>query len=102
MDFLGLKELKIISQALELIEKRRDEKINLDTLPLDDPATYDLFSNGQTIGIFQFSKPKMREYLSKLKPKNINDLSAMNALYRPGPMDLIPDFIDRKYGNKEV
>jgi DNA polymerase-3 subunit alpha len=102
MDFLGLKELKIISQALELIEKRHGVKINLDNLPLDDAETYELFSNGQTIGIFQFSRQKMREYLSKLKPKNINDLAAMNALYRPGPMDLIPEFIDRKHGRKEI
>jgi DNA polymerase-3 subunit alpha len=77
-------------------------KIELDHLPLDDEQTYELFSNGHTIGIFQFSKPKMREYLSRLKPKNISDLAAMNALYRPGPMDLIPDFIDRKYGKKEI
>jgi DNA polymerase-3 subunit alpha len=102
MDFLGLKELKIISQTLELVEKRRGLKIDLDTLPLDDAETYELFSNGNTIGIFQFSRGKMREYLSKLKPKNINDLAAMNALYRPGPMDLIPDFIERKYGRKTI
>ena len=77
-------------------------KINIDEIPLDDPKTYETFSNGLTIGVFQFSKPKMREYLTKLKPKNINDLAAMNALYRPGPMDLIPDFIDRKHGKKDV
>jgi DNA polymerase-3 subunit alpha len=102
MDFLGLTELKIISQTLELIEKRLGLKIGLDTLPLDDAETYELFSSGHTIGIFQFSRGKMREYLSKLKPKNINDLAAMNALYRPGPMDLIPDFIERKYGRKTI
>jgi len=102
MDFLGLKELKIISQTLELVEQRRGKKIDLDTLPLDDPATYELFSNGQTAGIFQFSRTKMSEYLCKLKPKNINDLAAMNALYRPGPMELIPDFIERKYGRKTI
>lgn len=102
MDFLGLKELKILQQAVDLIEERHKIKIDLDTLPLDDAKTYELFSNGHTIGIFQFSKPKMREYLAKLKPKNINDLAAMNALYRPGPMDLIPEFIDRKHGRKDV
>ncbi|MGH2574436.1 MAG: DNA polymerase III subunit alpha [Ignavibacteria bacterium] len=102
MDFLGLKELKILSQTIELIEKRKGITIDLDTLPLDDEKTYQLFSNGLTIGIFQFSKPKMREYLSKLKPKDINDLAAMNALYRPGPMDLIPEFIDKKLGRKEI
>ncbi len=102
MDFLGLKELKILQHAIDLIEKRHGLKINLDTLALDDVKTFELFSSGNTIGIFQFSKPKMRECLSKLKPKNINDLAAMNALYRPGPMDLIPDFIDRKSGKKEA
>ncbi|HJY63749.1 MAG TPA: DNA polymerase III subunit alpha [Ignavibacteria bacterium] len=102
MDFLGLKELKIIQRAVDLIEQKRGIKINVDEIPLDDEKTYELFSNGLTIGVFQFSKPKMREYLTKLKPKNINDLAAMNALYRPGPMDLIPEFIDRKSGKKEI
>lgn len=102
MDFLGLKELKILHQAIDIIVNRHGIKIDLDNLPLDDLKTYELFSNGLTIGIFQFSRPKMREYLAKLKPKDINDLAAMNALYRPGPMDLIPDFIDRKSGKKEI
>ena len=102
MDFLGLKELKILGQTIDEIEKRKGIKIDLDTIPLDDIKTYELFSNGHTIGVFQFSRGKMREYLAKLKPKNINDLAAMNALYRPGPMDLIPDFIDNKAGKKEV
>ncbi len=102
MDFLGLKELKIIGQAIDLIEKRHGVKIDLDNLPLDDAETYELFANGYTVGIFQFSKPKMREYLSKLKPKDMNDLSAMNALYRPGPMDQIPYFIECKHGRKKV
>ncbi len=102
MDFLGLKELKILQQAVDLIKVKQNVDIDLDRLPLDDAKTYELFANGHTIGIFQFSKPKMREYLSKLKPKNINDLAAMNALYRPGPMDLIPEFIERKHGKKEV
>src|SRR5205085_9566273 len=102
MDFLGLKELKILGQTIDLIEKRKGIKIDLDSLPLDEIKTFELFSNGNTIGVFQFSRPKMREYLAKMKPKNINDLAAMNALYRPGPMDLIPDFIDKKAGKKEV
>jgi DNA polymerase-3 subunit alpha len=115
MDFLGLKELKILKQTIELIEKRNrndqgilrsaqndNVKIDLDTLPLDDSKTYELFAAGQTIGIFQFSKPKMREYLTKLKPKDINDLAAMNALYRPGPMELIPEFIEKKFGRKQI
>jgi DNA polymerase-3 subunit alpha len=102
MDFLGLKELKILNRTMELIEKRHGVKFDLDTLPLDDEKTYELFSNGQTIGIFQFAKPKTREYLSKLKPKDINDLSAMNALNRPGPMELIPEFLENKQGKKEI
>src|SRR5213075_1309478 len=91
-----------LGQTVDLIEKRKGIKIDLDTIPLDDLKTYELFSGGHTIGVFQFSRPKMREYLSKLKPKNINDLSAMNVLYRPGPMDLIPDFIEKRAGRKEV
>lgn len=102
MDFLGLKELKIIQQAVDLIEKTRGIRIDIDQIPLDDSETYDTFSSGQVIGVFQFSRTKMREYLTKLKPKNINDLAAMNALYRPGPMDLIPEFIDRKHGKKQI
>jgi DNA polymerase-3 subunit alpha len=102
MDFLGLKELKIIAHSTDLIKRRHGINIDLESLPLDDKKTYELFSTGATIGIFQFARPKTREYLSKLKPKDINDLSAMNALNRPGPMDLIPDFIDRKYGRKEI
>jgi DNA polymerase-3 subunit alpha len=102
IDFLGLKELKILDRTLKLIESRHGIKIDLDTLPLDDEKTYELFSNGQTIGIFQFAKPKTREYLAKLKPKDINDLAAMNGLNRPGPMELIPDFIDKKLGKTEI
>ena len=102
MDFLGLKELKILSQILELVYKRKGIKYELDKIPLDDTKTYELFSNGYTIGIFQFANSRTREYLTKLKPKDMNDLSAMNALNRPGPMDLIPDFIDRKCNKKEV
>lgn len=102
MDFLGLKELKILHQTVDLIEKRQGIKIDLDSLEFNDKATFDLFSGGYTIGVFQFSKPKMREYLTKLKPRDINDLAAMNALYRPGPMDLIPDFLEKKSGRKEV
>lgn len=102
MDFLGLKELKILQQAVDLIQVRHNILIDLDKLTLDDEKTFEMFANGYTIGIFQFSKPKMREYLAKLKPKDINDLAAMNALYRPGPMDLIPEFIDKKHGRKDV
>ncbi|MCX7834014.1 MAG: DNA polymerase III subunit alpha, partial [Ignavibacteria bacterium] len=102
IDFLGLKELKVIQRTLDKVNKRYNLNLTPETIPLDDKKTYELFSNGATIGVFQFSKSKMREYLSKLKPKNINDLAAMNALYRPGPMKLIPDFIDKRFGRKPV
>ena len=100
MDFLGLKELKIIGKTFELVNENTNLNLTTDNIPLDDKETYELFSSGATVGIFQFSKSKMREYLSKLKPKNINDLAAMNALYRPGPMKLIPDFIEKRFGKK--
>lgn len=102
MDFLGLKELKILDKTLHLVETKHNIKIDLDSLPLDDEKTYELCSSGQTIGIFQFANSRTRDYLTKLKPKDINDLSALNALIRPGPMDLIPDFMDKKYGKKEI
>jgi DNA polymerase III subunit alpha len=102
IDFLGLKELKVLGRALELINKRYGINLTSDDIPLDDEKTYELFSSGSTIGIFQFSKSKMRESLAKLKPRNINDLAAMNALYRPGPMKLIPDFIDKRFERKPI
>lgn len=102
IDFLGLKELKVIGKTLKLINEKNGTDLSTDKIPLDDPKTYELFSSGSTVGIFQFSKSKMREYLAKLKPKNINDLAAMNALYRPGPMKLIPDFIDKRNGKKPI
>ncbi len=102
IDFLGLKELKVIGNTLRMVNEKYKLNLTTDKIPLDDSATYDLFSSGSTVGIFQFSKSKMREYLAKLKPKNINDLAAMNALYRPGPMKLIPDFIDKRNGKKPI
>lgn len=102
MDFLGLRTLTIIRDTISLIEKNHGVKIDIDKIPLDDEKTYHLFWKGQTTGIFQFESAPMREYLKKLKPTSINDLSAMNALYRPGPMDFIDDFIDRKHGLKKV
>ncbi|MHB1687476.1 MAG: DNA polymerase III subunit alpha [Ignavibacteriaceae bacterium] len=102
MDFLGLRTLTIIRDALELIKKNHGVEIDIDNIPLNDEKTFQLFWKGQTTGIFQFESGSMREYLKKLKPRSISDLSAMNALYRPGPMDFIDDFIDRKYGVKEV
>lgn len=102
MDFLGLRTLTIIRDTLSLIKKNHNKEINIDDIPFDDEKTYQLFTKGQTTGIFQFESPPMREYLKKLKPNSLSDLAAMNALYRPGPMEFIDDFIDRKFGKKEV
>jgi DNA polymerase-3 subunit alpha len=98
MDFLGLKTLSIIKDAVENIKKSKGITIDIETLPLDDKKTYELFSNGETTGIFQFESPGMKRYLRELKPNRLEDLIAMNALYRPGPMEYIPKFIRRKNG----
>ncbi|MFO7523871.1 MAG: DNA polymerase III subunit alpha [Ignavibacteriaceae bacterium] len=102
MDFLGLRTLTIIRDALNLIKKNYDKDIDIDTIPLNDEKTFTLFSKGQTTGVFQFESPPMREYLKRLQPNSLNDLAAMNALYRPGPMDFIDDFIERKFGRRKV
>ncbi len=104
MDFLGLKTLSIIKDAIENIVKRHGEeaRIDPDDIPLDDIKTYELFQRGDMIGIFQFESDGMRKFLRELKPTNIEDLIAMNALYRPGPMDNIPSFIRRKHGDEEI
>ena len=102
MDFLGLRTLTIIRDAIDLIEKTRGIKIEIDDIPVDDELTYKMFSKGQTTGIFQFESAPMKEHLKNLKPTSINDLAAMNALYRPGPMEFIADFIDRKHGRKPI
>lgn len=102
MDFLGLRTLTIIRDSLTLIKKNHGIEVDVDAVPLDDEKTFQLFSKGQTTGVFQFESGPMREYLKKLKPTSLSDLSAMNALYRPGPMEFIDDFIDRKFGVKSV
>jgi DNA polymerase III subunit alpha len=102
MDFLGLKTLSIIRDALFLIKKNHGDDIDIDNLPLEDPKTFELYQRGDTIGTFQFESDGMRKYLKELKPTNIEDLIAMNALYRPGPMDYIPLFISRKHGKEKV
>lgn len=102
MDFLGLRTLTIIRDAIDLIEKTRGIKIDLESIPTDDELTYKLFSKGKTTGVFQFESAPMKEHLKNLKPTSIKDLSAMNALYRPGPMEFIDDFIDRKHGRKPI
>lgn len=102
MDFLGLKTLSIIKDALENIEYSKGIKLDIDSIPLDDAATYDLYSRGETTGLFQFESPGMKKYLRSLKPNRFEDLIAMNALYRPGPMEYIPSFIARKFGREAV
>ena len=102
MDFLGLRTLSIIDTALDLIEQNHGVRINIDEIPLDDQKTYELFGRGDTIAVFQFDSPPMQNYMRALKPENIEDLSSMNALYRPGPMEYIPEFIERKQGRKAV
>lgn len=102
MDFLGLRTLTIIRDAIDMIKKNHNVEIDIDNVPLDDEKTFQLFAKGQTTGVFQFESAPMREYLKQLHPTSLNDLAAMNALYRPGPMEFIDDFIDRKFGRKEV
>ncbi len=100
-DFLGLKTLTTIRYAVDMV-KARGIDIDIDAIPIDDAATYKLYARGDTYGIFQFESAGMRRALMELKPDRIEDLIAMNALYRPGPMDNIPSFIDRKHGREEV
>ncbi|NRT20358.1 DNA polymerase III alpha subunit [Hymenobacter sp. 9A] len=102
MDFLGLKTLTIIVDAMRLIERNHGVKIDIDEIPLDDEKTYALYQRGDTIGTFQFESEGMRQHLKDLKPTNIEDLIAMNALYRPGPMQFIPNFINRKHGREPI
>ena len=102
MDFLGLKTLSIIKETIENIRHSKGIELNIDEIPIDDPATYQLYGEGQTIGTFQFESAGMQKYLRELEPSTFEDLIAMNALYRPGPMDYIPDFIDRKHGRKPI
>ena len=100
-DFLGLKTLTTIQYAVQMVRQRGIE-LDIDAIPIDDAATYNLYARGDTYGIFQFESAGMRRALMDLKPDRIEDLIAMNALYRPGPMDNIPSFIDRKHGREEV
>lgn len=102
MDFLGLKTLSILKTALQLIKQNHGISINIDDIPLDDEKTYKLYQQGDTNGTFQFESPGMQKYLRELKPDKFDDLIAMNALYRPGPMAYIPEYIDRKHGKKQV
>ncbi len=100
-DFLGLKTLTVIDRAVKYLEKR-GEVVEMAKLPLDDEPTYELMSNAQTIGVFQFEGQGMRDALRQLRPNSIEDVTAIGALYRPGPMDNIPTFVDCKFGRKEI
>lgn len=102
MDFLGLKTLSILKEAVANIKLTRGIDIDLEKIPIDDPATYKLYSEGRTVGTFQFESAGMQKYLRELQPSTFEDLIAMNALYRPGPMDYIPDFIKRKHGIEPI
>ena len=102
MDFLGLTSLTILDQAVKLVRESRGVEIDLQTLPLDDGATFELLSSGNTTDVFQLESAGMQRYIEKLKPSNIGDIAAMIALYRPGPMENIDRFIDAKHGRAEV
>lgn len=102
MDFLGLKTLSILKTALQLIRQNHNIDIDLDNIPLDDEAAYQLYQRGDTNGTFQFESVGMQKYLRELKPDKFDDLIAMNALYRPGPLAYIPNFIDRKHGREPI
>ena len=102
IDFLGLKTLSELKEACANIKRTRGIDVDLDTIPIDDPKTYELYQKGQTIGTFQFESAGMQKYLRELHPTVFEDLIAMNALYRPGPMDYIPSFIARKNGREEI
>ncbi|MEI7735688.1 MAG: DNA polymerase III subunit alpha, partial [Ferruginibacter sp.] len=102
MDFLGLKTLSILKTALALIKQNHGVEIDIDYIPLDDERTYQLYQHGDTNATFQFESPGMQKYLRELKPDKFDDLIAMNALYRPGPIAYIPEYIDRKHGKKQV
>jgi DNA polymerase III subunit alpha len=102
MDFLGLKTLTLIKDTVKIVKGRHDITLDPDSFPLDDEKTYELFQRGETVGIFQYESPGMQKHMKDLKPTVFDDLIAMNALYRPGPMEYIPSFIARKHGAEEI
>ena len=102
MDFLGLRTLSIIKECQANIKKRFGIEFDIEKIPIDDPEAYALYSRGDTTSVFQFESPGMKEWLIKLQPTRFEDLIAMNALYRPGPMDYIPDFVERKQGRQPI
>jgi DNA polymerase III subunit alpha len=102
MDFLGLKNLTIIETSIDIISKTVGDEVNIDKIPLDDKKAFRIFKKGNTTGVFQFESSGMRRYLKQLKPSEFEDIIAMVSLYRPGPMELIPDYIASKHGKKQV
>ena len=102
MDFLGLKTLTLIKDTVKLIKYKHNVDIDIDSLPLDDEKTYELFQRGETVGVFQYESAGMQKYLRDLKPTVFEDLIAMNALYRPGPLEYIPSFVNRKNGKEDI
>ena len=102
MDFLGLKTLTLIKDTVKLVKYRNNIDLDPDTFPIDDQKTYELFQRGETVGIFQYESPGMQKYMKELKPTVFGDLIAMNALYRPGPLEYIPSFVKRKNGEEEI
>ena len=102
MDFLGLKTLTLIKEAVKIVKAIHGIDLIPDDFPLDDPKTYELFQKGETIGIFQYESAGMQKHMKSLKPTEFADLIAMNALYRPGPMEYIPLFIMRKHGEEAI
>jgi DNA polymerase-3 subunit alpha len=102
MDFLGLKTLTLIKDTVKIVKAKHDILLDPDSFPLDDEKTYELFQKGETVGIFQYESPGMQKHMKNLKPTVFDDLIAMNALYRPGPMEYIPSFIARKHGDEEI
>ena len=102
MDFLGLKTLTLIKDTVKIVKHRHDVELDPDSFPLDDEKTYELFQRGETVGIFQYESAGMQKYMKELKPTVFADLIAMNALYRPGPMEYIPSFVRRKHGEEEI
>ena len=102
MDFLGLKTLTLIKDTVKIVKTRSGVELDPDLFPLDDSKTYELFQRGETIGIFQYESRGMQKYLKELKPTTFDDLIAMNALYRPGPLEYIPSFVNRKHGREAI
>ncbi|MFB9051675.1 DNA polymerase III subunit alpha [Formosa undariae] len=102
MDFLGLKTLTLIKDTVKIVKAKHDILLDPENFPLDDVKTYELFQRGETVGVFQYESPGMQKHMQSLKPTVFDDLIAMNALYRPGPMEYIPSFISRKHGDEEI